>query len=144
MFWPESRMFGMDPFAELRRLQREMNRLFEGYGEAECAWPAINLWSNRDEVVVSAEAPGVDPKDLKVTVQNDIFTIEGERKPEDLGENAVTHRAEREFGRFSRSIRLPYEVDNSKVTARYRNGVLTVTLPRSEVSKPKQIAVATE
>lgn len=143
MIWPVARVFGTDPFADLRRLQREMNRLFEGYGEAECAWPAINMWSNRDEVVVSAEAPGVDPNDLRVTVQNDIFTIEGERKPEDLGENAVAHRSEREFGRFSRSVQLPYEVDSSKVTARYRNGVLTVTLPRSEVSKPKQIAVTT-
>lgn len=144
MIWHDARVFGTDPLDGMRRLQREMNRLFQGYGEAECAWPAVNLWSNRDEVVVCAEAPGVDPRDLTVTVQNDIFTIEGERKPEHLGEDAVMHRAEREFGRFSRSVRLPYDVDNSKVLARYRNGVLTVTLPRSEVSKPKQIAVATE
>ena len=144
MIWPEVRGFGFDPFSELRRLQREMNRLFEGYSEADIAWPAVNVWSNRDEVVVSAEAPGVDPKDLRVSVQNDVFTLEGERKSDAPGEDVVTHRAEREFGRFARSVRLPFEVDSAKASAKYRNGVLTVTLPRSEVSKPRQIAVASE
>lgn len=144
MIWPEVRGFGLDPFSELRRLQREMNRLFEGYVEGDIGWPALNVWSNRDEVVVTAEVPGVDPKDLRVTVQNDVFTLEGERKPDNPGENVVTHRAEREFGRFARSVRLPYEVDNAKAVAKYRNGILTVTLPRSEVSKPRQIAVTSE
>lgn len=144
MIWPDVRGFGFDPFSEMRRLQREMNRLFEGYRESDVAWPAINVWSSRDQVVVSAEAPGVDPKDLRVTVQNDVFTLECERKPDAPGEDAVAHRTEREFGRFARSVRLPYEVDNAKAVAKYRNGVLTVTLPRSEVSKPRQIAVASE
>ncbi len=144
MFWPDIRGVGFDPFSEMRRLQREVNRLFEGYGEAGDAWPSMNVWSNRNEVVVSAEVPGVDPNDLRVTVQNDVFTLEGERKPEDPGEGVVNHRAEREFGRFARSVRLPYEVDNAKAVAKYRNGILTVTLPRSELSKPRQIAVASE
>jgi HSP20 family protein len=144
MYWPEVRTMGFDPFTELRRLQREMNRLFEGFGEAEGGGPPINVWSGRDQIVVTAEVPGVDPKDLQVNVQNDVFTLEGERKPEEVGENVVVHRAERPFGRFARSIRLPYEVDGHRAVAKYRNGVLTVTLPRSESSKPRQIAVTAE
>ena len=145
MIWPDARGLGFDPFSEMRRLQREMNRLFSGYGDAgDAAGPAVNVWSNPDEVLVAAEVPGIDPNDIRVTVQNDVFTLEGERKPDAIGEDTVTHRAERGFGRFTRSVRLPYEVDNSKAVAKYRNGVLTVTLPRSEVSKPRQIAVAAE
>lgn len=143
MLWPEMRLFGFDPFVELRRLQREMNRLFEGVEEAVDVGPALNVWSGRDAVVITAEVPGVDPKDLHVNVQNDVFTLEGERKPEQLGDDVTVHRAERAHGRFSRCIRLPYEVDASRATAKYRNGVLTVTLPRTEASKPRQIAVTT-
>jgi len=136
--------WGFDPFAELRRFQREVNRLFEGWSEMDEAGPALNVWDRRDALVITAEVPGVDPKDIQIHVQNDVFTLEGERKEEKLGEGTVVHRAERPVGRFFRSIRLPYEVDSDRASARYRNGVLTVTLPRSEASKPRQIAVAAD
>ncbi len=144
MVWQEIGGWGFDPFTEFRRLQREMNRLFEEFEGIEEAEPAVNVWSSKNDLVITAEVPGVAPEDLRVHVQDDVFTLEGERKAEDPGEGVVVHRAERASGRFARSIRLPYPVDHDRVTAKYRNGILTVTLPRSEASKPRQIAVTTD
>ncbi|MBU1693939.1 MAG: Hsp20/alpha crystallin family protein [Verrucomicrobia bacterium] len=143
MYWHE--LGSMDPFASVRALQRQMNRLFDGYGAEEReAFPAVNLWSNAEEVIVQAEVPGVDPKDVEISVQGDQLTLQGERKADESPENVVCSRAERGSGRFTRSFRLPFEVDNTKASARCANGVLTVTLPRTETSKPRKIAIAAD
>lgn len=143
MYWHE--LGSLDPFGSVRALQRQMNRLFEGYGtEERDAFPAVNLWSSADEVVVQAEVPGVEPQNVEVTVQGDQLTLQGERKAQEPSENVVCHRAERGFGKFVRTFRLPFEVDNARATARCTNGVLTLTLPRTETSKPRKIAIAAE
>jgi HSP20 family protein len=143
MYWHELR--SLDPFASVRALQRQMNRLFEGYGAEEReAFPAVNLWSSAEEVVVQAEVPGVDPKNIEITVQGDQLTLQGERHAEEPSENAVCHRAERGSGRFMRTFRLPFEVDNARAAARCVHGVLTLTLPRTETSKPRKVAIAAE
>ncbi len=143
MYWHE--LGSLDPFASVRSLQRQMNRLFEGYGvEEREAFPSVNLWSNADEVVVQAEVPGVEPNQVEVTVQGDQLTLQGERKANELSANVACHRAERGFGKFVRTFRLPFEVDNARATARCTNGVLTLTLPRTETSKPRRIAIAAE
>ncbi len=135
-------MYGLDPFSDVRRLQREMNRLFEGYGAEADEFPAVNVWSGQDEMVVTAEIPGVDPKDLSINVNQDVLTLEGKRQAEDLQEGVVCHRCERGQGNFTRSLRLPFEVEAAGVKARHKLGVLTIRLPRAEASKPKKIAIS--
>lgn len=141
MWWTDS-MFDADPFSAMRRLQYDMNRLFDGYGSAREPYPAVNVWRNEENVVVTAEVPGMDPKSIDVAVEGDQLSIQGERKAEDLEPEVVCLRTERGVGRFARSFRLPYEVDSGKVSAKYSNGVLTVTLPRSESAKPRKIQIS--
>ncbi len=145
MMWPMMKTsWAMDPFQDLYRLQREVNRLFSDYTEPSSRMPALNLWMKDDEAVVTADLPGVDPKDVQLSVLGQVLTIEGERKAEaDVKEEAY-HRRERAVGAFTRSIRLPFEVEQDKVQAKYEHGVLRVTLPRRESTKPRRIAIAAE
>ncbi|NLX24528.1 MAG: Hsp20/alpha crystallin family protein [Lentisphaerae bacterium] len=141
MYWSNDRTWS--PFAELRSLQREMNRLFDGYdnGIAMTRFPALNVWGNAENVIVTAELPGMEIDQLEINVVNNQLSIQGERKAEKPADNAVCHRTERGTGKFMRTVRLPYEVENGKATAKYENGVLTVVLPRHEASKPKRIKI---
>ena len=91
-------------------LQREMNRLFAGQPGGAADFPAVNVWSNQEKTVVTAELPGVEPSGINIAVLGDSLTIEGERKPVEMGKDEVYHRQERGYGQFSRSIALPYEV----------------------------------
>jgi HSP20 family protein len=122
-----------------------MNRLFEGYdgGATVSRFPALNVWGNSDRVVVMAELPGLDPNDLDVSVVNNQLTIKGERKSDQPAEDAVCHRRERDYGKFVRTVRLPFAVENDQVVAKYENGVLTITMPRQEATKPKRIEIKT-
>jgi HSP20 family protein len=141
MYWNDPRVWS--PFEELRSLQREMNRLFDGYdsGTAMSRFPALNVWGNEENVVVTAELPGLETEDLDISVVNNQLTIKGERKGDKPAENAVCHRCERDTGRFVRTVRLPFAVESNNVSARYENGVLTVYLPRHEATKPKRIEI---
>jgi len=136
-------MLFRDPLNELYRLQREMNRLFNGYTLREEQFPAVNVWSNQEDVVVTAEIPGLESKDINLKVVNNHLTIEAERKADEVTE-ALYHRKERGYGEFSRIIELPFTVEEDKVNAQYKNGVLTVTLPRKEETKPKKIEISVE
>ncbi len=141
MMWPEQRT-SWHPFEEMRALQREVNRLFDsGHLTGSAEYPPVNIWTNDDEAVVNVELPGVAPADLDVHVLRHQLTIEGEHKADAPTEEVVCHRAERRHGRFVRTLRLPFEVQDDKVSAKYDKGVLTITLPRSEATKPKQIAI---
>ena len=143
MYWTNARTWS--PFDELRGLQRQMNRLFDGYdgGAPMARFPALNVWGNADQVVVTAELPGLDVKDIELNVVNNQLTLKGERKDDHPADDAVCHRCERESGKFVRTVRLPFAVENDKVAARYENGVLAVTLPRHEATKPKRIKIKT-
>lgn len=131
------------PFDELRSLQTGINRLFDGYEPrtAMSLFPALNVWSNEDNVVVTAELPGMKPEDLDINVVSNQLTIKGERKENIPVDDAVCHRREREHGKFVRTVRLPYAVENDKVSAGYENGVLKIVMPRHEASKPKRIEI---
>jgi len=141
MYWTDARTWS--PFGELRALQREMNRLFDGYdgGTSISRFPALNAWGNSDQVVVNAELPGLEIEDLEINVVNNQLTIKGERKSDKPAEDAVCHRSERGVGSFVRTVRLPFAVENDKVAATYRDGVLSITLPRQEATKPKRIEI---
>jgi HSP20 family protein len=141
MYWNDHSTWG--PFDELRGLQREMNRLFDGYegGTALSRFPALNVWGNGENVVVTAELPGIDTAELDINVVNNQLTIKGERKEDKPAQDAVCHRCERGAGKFVRTVRLPFAVESEKVAARYENGVLTITLPRHEATKPRRIEI---
>jgi HSP20 family protein len=129
---------GADPLTEISEFHRSM--LSDFMGEA-CTCPAVNAWSTQNEAIVTAEVPGADPKTLNLNVAGDLLTIEGERKPDDVGQNTDYHLRERGFGKFSRTIRLPYEIEKDAVKASCSNGVLRITLPKAKKLEPKQILV---
>ena len=134
------------PWSEMERLRREVDRLMSGtstwpgLGIAP-GYPAMNVWTNEDGAVVTAELPGVDPAELDISVQNDTLTLRGNRQPAEAQEDATYHRRERSSGHFVRSIQLPFTVDSSQVQASYEKGILSVTLPRAEADKPLKIAI---
>jgi len=130
--------------AGLRGLQREMNRFFEvnPATNRSTRYPLLNVSSDKDGVLVTAEIPGVDPQELEITLEKAQLTLRGKVKdgtPE--GEGVVCHRKERPAGGFSRTIGLPFEVEEGKVLAKYDKGVLSISLPRAEKTKPKTIPV---
>jgi HSP20 family protein len=130
---------------EMDRLQREMNRLFNGYSPNRLysapSYPAINVWANEDGLLVNAEMPGVQVDGIDVSVDGKTLTISGERMTDELPEGARYHRKERRFGDFSRTIQLPIAVNSEQVVASFSDGVLTINLPGAESEKPKKIAI---
>lgn len=130
---------------EMERLQRDMNRIFSQYDPQHVrtapSYPAINIWTNEDGQFISAEMPGIQVEDIDISVNGDMLTISGERGVGEIPENAVFHRRERGYGKFSRTIQLPAAVDAGRVEASFKNGVLNITLPRVEAEKPKKITI---
>ncbi len=133
-----------DPWDEMGQLQQAVNQLFSDYTCTPSDFPSVNVMANDNESVVTAEVPGIDPKDVSLTVSGNTLAIEGERKPETAQAGTVYHRQERGFGKFSRAIRLPYEVESNAVKATFSHGVLRIALPRKESSKPRRIEVQAE
>ena len=122
-----------------------LNRMFSDF-QTEAftqAWvPAVDIYeSENHEVVIKAELPDVKKEDIGVTVENNVLTLTGERKQEESVKREQFQRVERRFGNFSRSFSLPATVNASQIAASYKDGVLTVRLPRREEAKPKQITV---
>jgi HSP20 family protein len=138
------------PFREITRLRREMDRLWEDYFgsgrrglqplQAEFA-PAVDVKETAEAVVVKAEVPGMDAKDINIAVMGDVLTIKGEKKSEREEKEENYHLVERSYGSFSRSMVLPAAVDLDKIEAKYDKGVLTVTCPKKEGIKPKAIEI---
>ena len=144
-----------EPFRDLVSLQERMNRLFEdsfrgvGRSAGEEDWalggswaPAVDIFEQGSDIVLKAELPGVDAKDVDIRVENNTLTLRGERKFDNEVNKENYHRVERAYGTFSRSFTLPTIVDTEKIKADYRDGVLRVTLPKKEEAKPKQIAIS--
>jgi HSP20 family protein len=104
-------------------------------------FPPINVYDDNESYVVRAELPGVDPKDIEISVANNTLTIKGKRETNIKGENVSYHRRERNFGEFRRAFTLPDQVDSSKVMAHAKDGILEIRLPRAEQAKPRQVEV---
>ena len=143
-----------EPFRDLVSLQDRMNRLFDdsfrGVGRAaEEDWalggswaPAVDIFEHEGNIVLKAELPGVDAKDVDIRVENNVLTLRGERKFDSEVKRDSYHRVERSYGAFSRSFTLPTVVDTGNIKAEFKEGVLRVTLPKREEAKPKQIAIS--
>lgn len=141
----------LDPFRDLTSIQERMNQIFEDAlsrtrgreeGLRTGMWtPAVDIYEKTDSVVVKAELPGVEKDQISVEVKNGILTLRGERKFERDVKEESYHRIERAYGSFLRSFSLPVSVDQDQVSARFKDGVLEVELPKKEKAKPKQIKV---
>jgi HSP20 family protein len=136
------------PWEQLTSLRDEINRLFDtpmGEGEQGSeffGWaPVIDLYEDKDNLVVKAELPGMKKEDIEISLHQGSLIVSGERKAELEATDSDTSRAERFFGRFQRALELPKPVDPNRVSASYKDGILTVTLPKTDESKPKQITV---
>jgi HSP20 family protein len=130
---------------EMDQLQREMNRLFDPTLQGRLfhspSYPAINLWTNEDGQVISAEMPGVRMEDIDISLTADALSLSGTRYPDEVAREAHYHRQERSYGSFSRTLQLPFMVDPDRVEANFKNGVLTIWLPRAEADKPRSITI---
>ncbi len=137
------------PLQELERMRRQMDWLSSGLSRGPLGtptagvFPLMNITEGKEHFYVRAELPGLTADNLDISVTGDTLTIAGERKLPAEDEKAKYHRREREAGRFNRIITLPAQVDTGKVNARCKDGLLTVTLPKAEAVKPKQITVKT-
>lgn len=139
-----------DPF---RQMQETMNRVFDrnpGYPRYEryeevpvlASWsPAVDVREDDGRIVLTAELPGVPLEDIHISVENNVLTLSGERKVDEKHEQGGYHWRERAWGSFRRTFTLPSTVDREGITADYKDGILTVTVPQREEAKPRQIAV---
>ncbi len=134
--------------AGFSRMQRHMNSMFNNMFEGNeeeitaCCWsPRVEISEQEDRYLVDADLPGLEKEDIKVEVEDNVLSITGERRLEEEKEEQNYHLRERVYGKFSRSFRLPAKVDANKINASFKNGVLSLIIPKTEDAKPKQIEV---
>jgi HSP20 family protein len=145
-------MRALVPATGMTALKKEMDRIFDRIWETDLPTPAafgewtpvIDVLEGKDELVVKVEVPGIEPKEINLTLAEQVLTINGEKKYEKEEKDEKFYRMERAMGAFSRSVRLPIPVDISKVTAVFKNGLLTVTLPKSKEVKGTAIPIKYE
>jgi HSP20 family protein len=142
-----------DPFRDLRALQDEVNRLFssgisrgfDDEGIVRGAWtPNVDIYENKDNIVLEAELPGMNREDFELTVENNVLTLRGERRFEKRDEGDNYHRVERAYGSFTRSFTLPQTVSAENAAAEYKDGVLRVVLQKREEVKARRIEIGGE
>jgi HSP20 family protein len=139
-----------DPSVEVDSLQSEMNRLFDGFfgartggnGNARRWVPAMDLAETEDELILTADLPGLDEDDISIEIKDGTLTLAGERKDTRQSEGRGYHRVERSFGRFSRTMSMPRGVDAESVRAHFHQGVLEVHIPKPEERKPHRVQIS--
>lgn len=140
-----------NPFTELEDIQSDINKLFDDSlfrkrkaktSELSFWQPVIDVIENKNEFKIRAEIPGIVKEDIKININNDVLTIKGEKKQETEEKEANYHRTERIYGLFQRQLALPQNVDANKISAKFKDGVLEVVIPKGEEAKPKEIKVA--
>lgn len=139
------------PLHDLNRIRSEINRLFEdplgfmppGTSFFEGWEPAVDVYEDRDHVLVRAELPGMKKEDISVSLTGNVLSIAGERRHEKQDQGSEVFRAERYFGRFQRTLMLPHTVDTKDVQTTYQDGILSITLPKSDEARSRQIEIQT-
>jgi len=142
---------GLVPF-DLEQMKREMDRLWDSFingprrrvEEGEIWYPSLDVAETKNDLVIKAEIPGIDPKDIDISLSDGILTIKGEKRQEREEKEEDYHLIERSFGSFSRSVQLPKGVQSEKINASYKNGILKVVLPKTEEAKKKEIKIKVE
>ena len=140
-----------NPFQEMNDLHHRVNRMFGGMlypatgdnrDRSEWSWnPVVDVYDNDDSIVIKAELPGVDKKDISIDVQDGLLTLKGERSTDKEVKEKKYFRRERSYGSFQRVFNLPADVDAEKIQATYADGLLKVEIPKPETQKPRQITV---
>jgi len=130
-----------DPLANIRLFEDAFTRMFNEPQTNRPWTPAVDIYETENDLVVKADLPDVDLKDIDVRVENQTLTIAGERKFEKQDNVAGYHRIERSYGNFTRSFAVPNSFDTEKIAASFKNGVLSVSLPKKEAAKPRQIKI---
>ena len=134
------------PLARLSAFQQEVDRVFDlpflAKGTVGDWTPALDVYQDKDTLFVKAELPGMKKEDVKLSLHDGVLTLSGERRHEKAHDEKANLRNERFFGRFERSLNLPFTVDATRVSASYEDGILTVTLPKAEEAKPRQIDIS--
>ncbi len=130
-------------------MDRLLNRFLEGKLEAESSleaeWvPCMDVSETKDSLIAKLEVPGMDPRDIQISLQENLLTVKGEKWQDQKEQDEHYHRVERTYGRFARSVRLPVTVDGSKVVATFKNGLLAITLPKTPTSKGTTIPIKAE
>jgi len=147
--WNPARELATFP-TDVLSMQREINRMFDDFFRSDrddtsllaSTWkPAVDIVEEDEAYVAKVELPGVNKDDVKITMQDNILTIRGEKKEEKKGKEGNAHRVERYYGSFQRSFSLPTSVKNDRIEAEYKDGILTINMPKAEEAKPKQIEV---
>ena len=138
-----------NPARDFNRMERELRRMFRDFEQGSeepssvAVWtPPVDIYETDNEVVVRADLPGIDQRDLDIRLENNVLTLKGERKMEQEVKEDNYHRIESAYGTFVRSFTLPAIVEEDKIKAEYKNGVLKIVLPKKEQAKPRQIKVA--
>jgi HSP20 family protein len=139
----------LNSMASLRRLNSVLDEAFSAWpfqnqesGTLTSSWlPACDVFEDKNTVKIVAEVPGVRPGDVKISLENNLLTIRGEKKQQAEEKNERVHRYERDYGVFERSFALPSTVEPDKISANYEHGILTVTIPKAERAKPREIPV---
>jgi HSP20 family protein len=154
--WQRPDSWGLAPLRRMTSLRDEVDSLFnlafghlvgakpengQGLRLLEGWFPAVDVYEDKDNLLVTAELPGLKKEDIQISLDNGNLTLSGERKQEEKRQDADVYRSERWVGRFHRSVSLPCRVEAEKIKATYSEGVLTVTLPKAEDAKPKQIPI---
>lgn len=145
-------MRALTPWTGMTALKHEMDRLFDRFFEsrwddflAPSQWaPQLDVSETKDALVVKTEVPGVDPKEIQISLQEQLLTIKGEKREEKEEKDERYHRVERSYGGFTRAVRLPVAVDAEKVTATFKNGLLTIKLPKTLGAKGTVIPIKAE
>jgi len=139
---------GRDPLKEVTNLRDDMDRFFDSFFErypkerSEGFWaPTLDIEEDKDNFMVNVELPGMKKEDIKISLSGETLTISGERRYESEEKGKTYFRLERAYGKFQRTLNLPAEVDANRTKASYQNGILTLTMPKSERAKAKEIAI---
>jgi HSP20 family protein len=140
MLWSNLEEVGklFEPWEEFERMRRAF---FRASAPSNGEFPAVNVWSSADSALVTTELPGVDPGEIDISVSGNTLTVKGEREPETLADGESYHRRERWYGKFSKAIDLPFNVQAEKVHAKFVRGILSIDLPRAESERPKKIEI---
>jgi HSP20 family protein len=129
--------------AEMEAVKREIDNVFNrsGYLKNNKAFPLVNVYDNNDELSVVAELPGLTSDNINITLTENVLHLSGNREEKNYGEKVSTLRKERSYGKFEKSLRLPFPVERDNITASFTDGVLTVKLPKAEEAKPKKVII---
>jgi len=137
-------LWNVDVWREMDRLRREMDSLFTGYersGGGPATFPLVNVYDGKENVVVTAELPGMTKDRVGITFADGVLTLSGTMEPLAAAKGMSVVRQERSAGAFEKTLRIPTKVEQGKISASFENGILTVTLPKSEEAKPKTITI---